>query len=136
LQNSPNDPHRVSSDDAIRLNRALVAHTGEPHLVRDLGLLESACAVPQNLWAYGGETDVAALATALLLAVARNHPFVQGNKRTGFAAAVMFLEWNGWEMPEALDFGPLADTIVAALQSDQAAEDVADQLRAAAKPVA
>jgi death-on-curing protein len=124
----------VSGEDAVRLNRKLVADTGEPHHVRDLGLLESACAVPVNLWAYGGETDAAVLATALLLAVARNHPFMQGNKRTGFAAGLMFLEWNGWEISEALDAGPIADVIVAALQDEAVEGEVAALFRTMARP--
>ena len=126
----------MSGEDAIQLNRKLVADTGEPHFVRDQGLLESACAAPMNLWAYGGETDAAVLATALLLAVARNHPFLQGNKRTGFAAALLFIEWNGWEMAEALDAGPLAQAIVAALQDETVEGEVAVLLRTMARPLA
>jgi death on curing protein len=80
----------------VQINEELVALTGEPFLVRDIALLESALARPQNHWAYG-ETDLAVLAVTLLVGIARNHPFGQGNKRTAFAAAEYFLFLNGWE---------------------------------------
>lgn len=62
--------------------------------VRDMRLLESALARPQNLHAYG-EGDAAALAAAYAFGIIRNHPFVDGNKRTGFLTAALFLEANG-----------------------------------------
>lgn len=74
-------------------DEALAAHGGASG-VRDMGLLESALARPQNLFAYG-EADVAALAAAYAFGVVRNHPFVDGNKRTAFMTAVFFLELNG-----------------------------------------
>jgi death-on-curing protein len=60
-----------------------------------MGLLESALARPQNLYAYG-EGDVAALAAAYAFGIIRNHPFVDGNKRTGFLSAALFLELNSF----------------------------------------
>jgi death-on-curing protein len=62
--------------------------------VRDRGLLESAMARPVNAFAYG-EQDLFALAAAYGSGIVRNHPFVDGNKRTGFLASVLFLELNG-----------------------------------------
>lgn len=73
---------------------SLAAHGGAGG-VRDLGLLESALARPQNLHAYG-EGDVAALAAAYAFGIVRNHPFVDGNKRTAFLTAALFLELNGF----------------------------------------
>lgn len=72
---------------------SLAAHGGAGG-VRDMGLLESALARPQNLHAYG-EGDAAALAAAYAFGIIRNHPFVDGNKRTGFLTAALFLEANG-----------------------------------------
>ncbi len=77
----------------IAHDEALAAHGGASG-VRDTGLLESALARPQNQFAYG-ETDVAALAAAYAFGIIRNHPFVDGNKRTAFMTAVLFLERNG-----------------------------------------
>ena len=65
--------------------------------LRDLGLLQSALARPQHLVAYG-QPDVAALAAAYGYGVARNHPFVDGNKRTAFTVTELFLTLNGYEL--------------------------------------
>jgi death-on-curing protein len=69
--------------------------------IRDEGLLESALARPLNRAGYG-EPDAAELAAVYAIGVARNHPFVDGNKRTAFAALFMFLALNGlvFEPPE------------------------------------
>lgn len=74
-------------------DEALAAHGGASG-VRDMGLLDSALARPQNLFAHG-EGDHAALAAAYAFGIVRNHPFVDGNKRTAFMTAVFFLELNG-----------------------------------------
>ncbi len=63
--------------------------------IRDEGLLESALARPQMKAAYG-ESDPATLAAAYAFGIAKNHPFVDGNKRTAFVAAQVFLLRNGW----------------------------------------
>jgi death-on-curing protein len=70
-------------------------HGGSPGL-RDLGLLESALARPQNLAAYGQPT-VFELAAGYAAGLAKNHPFVDGNKRTAFVACVTFIELHGWQ---------------------------------------
>ena len=75
-------------------SRLLAAHGGAEGL-RDAGLLESALASPRQHYSYGDPhiVDLAALYTAGLV---RNHPFVDGNKRTGFAVGAAFLELNGF----------------------------------------
>jgi death on curing protein len=65
--------------------------------IRDAGLLESALGRPQNLAAYG-DPDHADLAAAYAYGIARNHPFVDGNKRTAFVAAELFLALNGFDL--------------------------------------
>lgn len=65
--------------------------------VRDFGLLESALARPRNAWSYG-QDDLVALGALYAAGVMRNHPFVDGNKRTGFLAAYAFLYVNGVEI--------------------------------------
>jgi death-on-curing protein len=69
--------------------------------IRDGGLLESALARPLNHAGYG-EPDLAELAAVYAIGIVRNHPFVDGNKRTGFAALFMFMALNGaeFEPPE------------------------------------
>lgn len=79
----------------------LVEHGGAEG-VRDSGLLSSALARPKNLDGYE-MPSVFDLAAAYATGIVRDHPFVDGNKRTGFLAAYMFLVLNGWELdaPEA-----------------------------------
>lgn len=74
-------------------DESLAEHGGAPGL-RDEGLLESALARPLNLLAYG-EPDVAALAAAYGVGLAKNHAFVDGNKRAAFLAVGLFLALNG-----------------------------------------
>ena len=71
----------------------LAEHGGASGL-RDEGLLESALARPLNRAGYG-DPDTAELAALYAIAIARNHPFVDGNKRTAFAALFTFLDLNG-----------------------------------------
>jgi death-on-curing protein len=66
--------------------------------VRDEGLLESALARPLNRASYG-DPDTAELAALYAIAIARNHPFIDGNKRTGYVALETFLALNGCEFP-------------------------------------
>ncbi len=70
---------------------------GGPPGIRDIGMLESALARPLQKEAYG-EPDIFDLAAAYLFGIARNHPFVDGNKRTALAAADLFLFFNGWSL--------------------------------------
>lgn len=74
----------------------MAEHGGSPG-IRDANLLSSALARPQNQAAYG-EPSVFDLAAAYAFGIIRNHPFVDGNKRTGFLASYVFLELNGWEL--------------------------------------
>ena len=103
----------------------LVAHGGIAG-VRDAGLLDSALQRPRNLAAYG-DPDAAALAASLAFGIARNHPFIDGNKLTAFVAAATFLEVNGSR------FGASeADVVVTmlALAAGELSEDaLADRFR-------
>jgi death on curing protein len=87
--------------------------------VRDIGLLESALARPINKFAYG-EADLAVLAAAYGFGIARNHPFVDGNKRTALASMIVFLGLNRID----LDASPEATTaIVLSLAAGEITED-------------
>ncbi|HVM81232.1 MAG TPA: type II toxin-antitoxin system death-on-curing family toxin [Stellaceae bacterium] len=77
-----------------------LAEHGGASGIRDRGLLESALARPQNLLAYG-DPDLADLAVAYAHAISRNHPFVDGNKRTAWVVAETFVELNGHEIDAA-----------------------------------
>ena len=86
----------------IMHDEQLAEHGGAPG-IRDEGLPESALARPRNLFAYEASLDLCELAAAYAAGLVRNHPFVDGNKRTGFLAAYTFLLTNGLELvaPEA-----------------------------------
>ena len=75
---------------------SLAEHGGLPGL-RDEGLLDSALARPLNLAAYG-QPDLAALAAAYGVGLAKNHPFADGNKRAAFLAVGLFLALNGYQL--------------------------------------
>ena len=75
-----------------------------------MGLLESALARPPNRAGYG-DPDIAELAGLYAIAIARNHPFVDGNKRTAFGAMVLFLSLNGLELE-----APEVEAVVTTLQ--------------------
>jgi death-on-curing protein len=83
-------------DEAVvwAIHEAQLAEHGGSAGVRDAGLLHSALARPQNLAAYGSP-DIADCAAAYGFWVARNHPFIDGNKRTAFVCAELFIELNG-----------------------------------------
>jgi death-on-curing protein len=72
----------------------LALHGGAPGL-RDGGLLGSALARPRQHFAYTNETDIIHLAAIYTAGIIRNHPFVDGNKRTAFVIGILFLELNG-----------------------------------------
>jgi len=76
---------------------SLAEHGGLPGL-RDEGLLESALARPQNLHAYEAVTDIFTLAACYGVALAKNHPFNDGNKRIAIIAAIAFALLHGWRV--------------------------------------
>jgi death-on-curing protein len=89
------EPVWIEERDALALHDRLLALDGGAADIRDLGLLQSALARPQQLHAYGDKPDTIEMAAAYTVAIMRNHPFVDGNKRTAFVVGVLFLEING-----------------------------------------
>ena len=87
----------ISRQVVLAIHETQLARHGGAIGVRDEGLLESALARPLNLASYG-EPDTAELAAMYALGIARNHPFIDGNKRTAFATMVLFLSQNGLEL--------------------------------------
>jgi death-on-curing protein len=91
------NPEFLDVEDVIEIHRALLDEHGGKDGVRDKGLLESAVMQPPA--AFGGEflhEDLFAMAAAYLFHIVKNHPFLDGNKRTGLAAALTFLDLNGY----------------------------------------
>lgn len=88
------EPVWIEKPVALAIHDRQLAEHGGGTGVRDDGLLESALARPLNQWTYG-EEDRCQLAAAYAFGVVRNHPFVDGNKRTGWVLARLFLALNG-----------------------------------------
>ncbi|MEK7344007.1 MAG: type II toxin-antitoxin system death-on-curing family toxin [Pseudomonadota bacterium] len=87
------EPIWIDRKVALAIHDRQLAEHGGGEGVRDLAMLESALARPINRWNYG-EDDPCALAAAYGFGVVRNHPFVDGNKRTGWVLARLFLKLN------------------------------------------
>lgn len=117
-------PIWVTHQLVMVIHDAVIEMGGGAQGLRDMALLDSALARPQNQYAYG-ETDVFQLAASYAEAISRNHAFVDGNKRTAFFVAADFLEQNGQllqtakgvehaEMMEALGQGHITRDAAAA----------------------
>jgi death-on-curing protein len=114
-----NEPIWLDVEILIDLHAEQLALFGGPDGIRDQGMLESALGRPNNKFAYG-ETDLAALAAAYAFGIARNHPFVDGNKRAAFGALIVFLGLNDVDFlapPEC------ATAIILSLASGEVDED-------------
>ncbi len=98
------EPKWLSRADVEALHTMAIDRDGGSRGLRDANLLESALARPQNLHAYG-EEDRFQLAASYAEGIARNHAFVDGNKRTALAASMMFLHDNGQELMPRQDDG-------------------------------
>jgi len=113
------------------VHKEQLAEHGGASGTRDAGLFESALARPENLSAYG-EPDAAALAAAYGWGLARNHPFVDGNKRTAFVAAELFLMLNGHEL--AADDAACVLTMLAVASGDMSEDAFAAWIRSHLQP--
>jgi death-on-curing protein len=89
------EPNWITERDVLAIHDRQLAEHGGAAGLRDPGLLASALARPQQLYAYG-DPDTFDLATAYTAGIVRNHPFVDGNKRTGFVVGILFLELHGY----------------------------------------
>ena len=90
------EPLWIEERDALALHDRLLALHGGAVGLRDSGLLQSALARPRQLHAYANTPDAIDLAAAYTVGLVRNHPFIDGNKRTAFVAGILFLELNGY----------------------------------------
>ncbi len=120
------EPRWVGTPGVLALHDRQLAEHGGPAGLRDEGMLASVLARPLNQWAYG-EDDLCALAAAYAFGIARNHPFADGNKRTAWVVARLFLRKNGL----ALKYGEReAIATVLALAAGELPEDeLADWIR-------
>jgi death-on-curing protein len=120
------EPVWIETELVLAIHDRQLAEHGGPIGLRDASALESALARARNQWAYG-EIDICALAAAYAYGVARNHPFADGNKRTAWVLARLFLALNNIQ----ISFAPEeAISMVLALASGVLSEgEVADWFR-------
>ena len=116
----------VAMSVVLAIHEQQIAEHGGTQGIRDLGLLESALARPQNLAAYG-EPDLAAMAAAYAFGVARNHPFLDGNKRTSYVATVVFLRLNGLDI--SADEATRLDVWLSLAAGEMTEEQLTDWIR-------
>jgi len=121
-------PLFLDLDHTLRLHRSLIEHYGGADGIRDIGLLHSAIAMPQA--AYGGEylhRDLFEMAAAYLFHIVQNHPFLDGNKRTGAASAIVFLTLNDIEIDN--DEQGLVDLTLSVATSQAGKAEIAEFFR-------
>ncbi|MDB5702499.1 MAG: death-on-curing protein [Sphingomonadales bacterium] len=120
------EPIWLDAKEAIAIHDRQLAEHGGGTGIRDIGLLESALGRPINQWHYG-ENDPAALAAAYAFGVARNHPFIDGNKRTAWIAARLFLVMNGHVL--SFDAADAIRTVLALASGDLSEDELASWFR-------
>lgn len=91
------EPVWVLREVVLMAHEQSLAQFGGSEGVRDEGLMDSALGKPRNLFAYG-QPSLFELAASQAFGLVRNHPFIDGNKRTGFIVALTFLQLNGWRL--------------------------------------
>lgn len=92
------EPVWIEKEALLLLHLKLLARFGGAEGLRDEGLLDSALARPRNAFHYDGQKEIVALAASYAFGLAKNHPFVDGNKRVAFMAVGVFLAMNGWSL--------------------------------------
>jgi death-on-curing protein len=117
----------VDDEAALAAHREQIAEHGGIDGIRDLGLFESAMARPRNLVAYG-QPDIAALAAAYAYGIARNHPFLDGNKRLALVVSETFINVNGGTLDA--DDAELVLTFLAVAAGELSEESLGEWFRA------
>jgi death-on-curing protein len=120
------EPEWLDQEFLLGLQTELLARHGGLEGVRDVGLLESALARPEQLFAYGNP-DVFDLAAGYAQGIVKNHPFLDGNKRAGFMSAYTFLGANGYQLKAPEEEAVLQTVSLAAGEID--ADAYAEWLR-------
>jgi death-on-curing protein len=120
------EPVWIAQDVILAVHDRQLAEHGGGSGIRDVGLLESALGRPVNQWVYG-EDDLTALAAAYALGIARNHPFVDGNKRTAWVAARLFLALNDVRL--TFEKADAIDAMLSLAAGDLAEDELAEWFR-------
>ena len=129
----PDEPRWLPIEAVINHNRREAEASGEPHFLRDRGLLESALARPRNFFGFG-EEDVVVLAVVLMAGIARAHAFEQANKRTAVEAMWHFLRQNGYDLTID-DTVTWADEVIALVEPRSTEDDFVRTIRPHVVPI-
>lgn len=121
-----NEPEWLDRETVLDIHQRVVDASGGSHGLRDEGLLESALSRPQNVFAYEG-SGIFDLAASCAEAITQNHPFIDGNKRTAFTVADIFLDVNGYRLCASQE--EQADMMVDLAEKKIGREEVAAFLR-------
>ena len=98
------EPIWVLAESVKAIHKRQIAEHGGDAGIRDSGLLESALAKPKNTFFYAkGKSSIPDLAAAYAYAIAKNHPFIDGNKRVAFVVSMLFMTLNGWKVAASQD---------------------------------
>lgn len=125
-------PEFLQIEEILAIHRDQIERYGGSMGLRDAGLLESAAAMPQA--DFGGQylhTDLFEMASAYLFHIVQNHPSVDGNKRAGTAAAIVFLAMNGVELD--VDNDELAEFVLSVARGERDKATIAAFLRSHAR---
>lgn len=122
----PLEPVWIETELALAIHDRQLAEHGGPVGVRDVSALESALARPRHQWTYG-EADCCALAAAYAYGVARNHPFTDGNKRTAWVLARLFLTLN--DISIAFRPGEAIDAVLQLAAGELSEKELAEWFR-------
>ncbi len=125
------EPVWIDKDDCLAFHNHLIARFGGTAGLRDEGLLESALARPQQLASYGSPS-LFEMAAAYAHGIVKNHPFLDGNKRSGLMCAALFIETNGFHF-EASEESAVERTLAFAA-GEIGAEEYAAWLAAESRP--
>jgi death-on-curing protein len=127
-------PQFLTLDEVETIHASMISLYGGSMGVRDEGLLDSALAQPMAM--FGGEfvhEDVFVMAAAYLFHLVKNHPFIDGNKRVGGAAALSFLDINGVEIVGLSNNDEFADMVLAVSEGRMRKSEVAEWFRTRAR---
>jgi death on curing protein len=115
------EPLWIEERDVLTIHDRLLALHGGPQGLRDPGLLQSALARPRQHHSYASSASIIELAALYTAGIVRNHPFVDGKKRTGFVVGILFLELNGFAFTASQEDATQAVFDLAAGRLDEAA---------------
>lgn len=123
----------LTVDDVVYIQEQEATLTNSPTLIRSREALESAIAAPQASFDGQFLMDVFEMAATYIVSLAVNHPFMDGNKRTAAASALVFLSMNGYDVTENHE-EELADQVLSYLEKKVSKEQLAEYFRSHSAP--